>query len=235
VANHELFQATLPSWAVMWLLSVAIFAGCKLLTWSRATVRQSPWWLRLGYLLGWLGLDADAFLRSWKQQKIERPEPGEWLFAFGKLAVGLGVLFGMARLVPTNYPYLIGWVGMIGIVLVLHFGLFHLLSCAWRRIGVDARPLMNWPLRSASLSEFWGQRWNTAFRDLTHRFLFRPLLPRIGMRGALFVGFVFSGLVHDVVISWPAGGGYGGPTLFFLIQAVGLLCERSRLGKSVGL
>jgi hypothetical protein len=118
---------------------------------------------------------------------------------------------------------------------MLHFGTFHLLSCAWRRAGVEARPLMNWPLASASVSEFWGRRWNTAFRDLTHRFLFRPLTARLGPRGALAAGFVFSGLVHDAVISVPAGGGYGGPTLFFTAQGAALLAERSRPGRAAGL
>lgn len=94
---------------------------------------------------------------------------------------------------------------------------------------------MNRPLVSESLGEFWGRRWNTAFRDLTHRFLFRPLTRRIGVRAGLAGGFVFSGLVHDLVISWPAGGGYGGPTLFFAIQGVGMLVERSRFGHGVGL
>jgi D-alanyl-lipoteichoic acid acyltransferase DltB (MBOAT superfamily) len=124
---------------------------------------------------------------------------------------------------------------MVGLIFVLHFGTFHLLSWAWRMVGVDAKPLMNWPVASRSVSEFWGRRWNTAFRDLTHRFLFRPSSARLGPRLALGAGFVFSGLVHDLVISVPAGGGYGGPTLYFTIQGLGLLAERSRLGKRVGL
>lgn len=124
---------------------------------------------------------------------------------------------------------------MIGIVLMLHFGLFPLLSCMWRCFGIDARPLMNQPLASRSISEFWGRRWNTAFRDLTHRFLFRPLTARLGPPRALVVGFVASGLIHDLVISVPARGGYGGPTVFFSIQVVALLLERSRRGGALGL
>lgn len=94
---------------------------------------------------------------------------------------------------------------------------------------------MDRPLASVSLSEFWGRRWNTAFRDLTHRFVFRPLLPKTGAVVALSVGFVFSGLVHDLVISLPARGGYGTPTLFFVIQGAGVLWERSRIGRRWGL
>jgi hypothetical protein len=47
---------------------------------------------------------------------------------------------------------------MIGIVTTLHFGLFHLIACAWRTAGVDAQSLMNRPLASGSVSEFWGRR-----------------------------------------------------------------------------
>ena len=75
------------------------------------------------------------------------------------------------------------------------------------------------PLVSVSLGELWGRRWNTAFRDLTHRFLFRPLTARFGARSGLFVGFAFSGIVHDMVISLPAGGGYGGPSIFFILPS----------------
>jgi D-alanyl-lipoteichoic acid acyltransferase DltB (MBOAT superfamily) len=135
----------------------------------------------------------------------------------------------------VHIEYLRAWVGMIGLVFLLHFGLFHLLSCTWRAAGVDAKPLMNWPVLAESVSEFWSKRWNLAFRDLTHRFLFRPLAARGFARLGLAVVFVFSGVVHDIVISLPAGGGYGLPTAYFLIQALALFAERSRLGKRIGL
>lgn len=224
--------ATWPRWALMWSLALAIFCGCKWLTWRRSMVREVRLWRHAGYLLAWPGLDARAFLSG---HATDTPPLREWCFASGKFALGVLLLFFIARRITGEDLYWVGWVGMVGLVMVLHFGLFHLLSCAWRRVGVDARPLMNWPLFSVSLSEFWGRRWNTAFRDLTHRFLFRPLTPRLGGRWAVLIGFAFSGLVHDVVISLPAGGGFGGPTLFFLLQGGGVLVERSRVGRSWGL
>src|SRR5262249_51294152 len=91
------------------------------------------------------------------------------------------------------------------------------------------------PLRATSLSDFWGRRWNTAFRDFTHQFLFRPLSLRWGARMAIFAGFLFSGVVHDIVISVPASGGYGGPTIFFTIQGAALLAARTPFGGGIGL
>jgi alginate O-acetyltransferase complex protein AlgI len=124
---------------------------------------------------------------------------------------------------------------MVGVVFVLHFGLFHLVSLSWQSLGACAKPLMEWPVLSTSVSEFWGRRWNRAFRDLTYRYLFRPLTARFGVSVALIAGFLVSGIVHDLVISLPARGGYGRPTAYFLMQAAAIFVERSRLGQRFGL
>lgn len=226
---------TLPRWAAMWALAVVIFCGCKWLTWRRCPPTRAPLWQQASYLLLWPGLDPAAFLAPRPSPAARRPTRREWLLGAGKLAAGVLILYGLTRLIPPEHPYVVGWVGMVGTIMVLHFGSFHLLSCFWRSIGVNARPLMYSPLVSVSLGELWGRRWNTAFRDLTHTYLFRPLTARFGVRGGVFAGFLFSGIVHDAVISVPAGGGYGGPTVFFILQALGILAERSRLGKRIGL
>jgi Membrane bound O-acyl transferase family len=223
-------RSRLAPWIFMWTLAAAIYAGCKWLTWRRSTSEDVPVWKHAGYLFAWPGLDADRFLCG---RGGDVPDAREWGYALLTTALGIVLFFVFARWMPG--AELAAWVGMVGFALAFHFGLLHLLSCAWRMGGVDAHRLMNNPLRSASLGDFWGRRWNTAFRDLTHQFLFRPLAPRFGARGAILAAFVFSGVVHELVISVPARGGYGGPTMFFCAQGLGLLFERGVLAQRLGL
>jgi hypothetical protein len=221
-----------PRWTIMWLLSAAIFGSCKWLTWRTTSCIGVPAWKLIGYLLAWPGMDAAAFLHT---SHLGVPPLHAWLFPVGKVVLGIGLVWGVVPVLPAGDLVPRGWVGMVGVVFVLHFGLFHLLSLLWQSIGVSAKPLMDWPVLSTSVSEFWGRRWNRAFRDLTYRYLFRPLTARFGPSVALIAGFLVSGVVHDLVISLPARGGYGRPTAYFLLQAAAIFGERSRLGQRLGL
>jgi hypothetical protein len=223
-----------PAWLVMWTLAGGVYGACKLLTWRAAddAGHRATSWRHAGYLLAWPGMDAPAFFAN---TAVRQPALREWCAAAGRTALGAGLIFAVVPAAGAGRSVVTGWLGMLGLVLLLHFGAFHLLSCAWRFAGVDARPLMASPLRSASVAEFWGRRWNTAFRDLTHRFVFTPLRRWLGPAAAILAGFIGSGLVHDLVISLPARGGYGGPTGFFAVQGVALLVERSDAGRRLGL
>jgi D-alanyl-lipoteichoic acid acyltransferase DltB (MBOAT superfamily) len=115
---------------------------------------------------------------------------------------------------------------MFGMILILHFGLFALLNAAWRALRVDARPIMEQPLRSTSVAEFWGRRWNGAFNDLALGLVFRPVARRTGVAVATLVAFAVSGLIHEFVISLPAGAGFGLPTGYFILQGLAILAQR---------
>lgn len=222
----------LPPWAFMWLMAFAIYAGLKWLTWW-----QSQWpvqkWRSFAYLLAWPGMDADTFLDS---SHRPGPVPGpEWASAILKSASGACLLWIVARMILPAADLARGWVGMLGLILLLHFGTFHLLSLLWRSAGVNAQPIMVAPLSATSLAEFWGRRWNLGFRQLAYDLVFRPLHRKSGAVTASFLVFVVSGLIHEAVISLPARAGYGLPTMYFIIQGGGVMLERSSLGNKLGL
>ena len=228
-------QAGLAPWVFMWAMALALYAGCKMLTYGLAveTLGEQKPLLKYGYLLAWPGMSVKDFLN----QKASPPKPQkiEWAFATAKATFGAILLWGIARIALPNHPLLAGWVGMTGVIFMLHFGLFQLLSLAWRQVGVYATPLMQNPLRAKSLTEFWGARWNTAFNELAFRFAFRPLRRWTTLTVTTLAVFGLSGLIHELVISLPAQGGYGLPTLYFLVQGMGVIAERSRLGRHLGL
>jgi len=124
---------------------------------------------------------------------------------------------------------------MAGIVFAFHFGSLHLAALAWRRAGRNVTPIMNAPILATSLSEFWSRRWNRAFRDFAHLFVLRPVAKQWNMTAATWLSFIFSGLVHELAISFPAGAGYGLPTGYFLLQAFGLTLERWSVRRGVPL
>ena len=239
-------RAHVEPWIFMWLMAGSIFLGCKWLTFWRALQQWPDFSMKraLGYLFLWPGMDAASFLRSGSaynsrarfgdHSEIQSQSLGRVATApILKILFGTSLLFGFARLVA--HPLLAGWIGMIGLVLILHFGLFDLAGIAWRVAGVKARPIMNAPLKATSLSEFWGRRWNGAFNQLLLDLFFRRLSRTMGSVRTTLAAFLISGLIHELVISVPAGAGFGLPTSYFLLQGWGVVAQRSGWGKSHGL
>src|ERR1700722_5033129 len=108
-----------PRWVYMWVLCAALFASVKWLTWRRTPAPHASLGRHLGYFLAWPGLDAKAFLRG---ARPHPPTAAEWLDAAAKLVAGIVILWGVLRFVPEEDELVCGWVGMIGVVLALHFG-----------------------------------------------------------------------------------------------------------------
>ncbi|CAN5612803.1 hypothetical protein BH09PLA1_BH09PLA1_13190 [soil metagenome] len=228
-----LFARALPAWAYMLTISLAIFYACKWLT----LLARSPRVLKesyaissaLSYVFFWTGMDARRFLGP---RDAAPPPRRAWSVVAIKMFIGAAMLW----IVPLaiSAPLLRGWSMMIGLALLVHFGIFQMIALAWQSRRVHADALMLRPARSTSLGELWGRRWNTAFVVLARDFVFDPLRRRTNAIVALIVTFLVSGIIHDIAISIPARGGYGLPTLYFLIQCAGLFAQRTNLARRAG-
>jgi len=230
------FRSEFPErWMFMWVLAFAIFMSCKWLTLVRAWPSGGTGGIgrALGYLFLWPGMDAKLFMRE--GESVTKPAFREWLAAGFKLLLGVGILWVLTPIASEAGAIKAEWCGMIGLIFILHFGSFHLLALAWRLYGVAAEPIMRAPAAATSLSAFWSERWNRGFNQLAHDLIFRKTFRRIGVAWAMLLVFLASGLIHDLVISVPAEAGFGLPTAYFLAQGIGVLIERSRLGRRLGL
>jgi alginate O-acetyltransferase complex protein AlgI len=207
-------------WIDMWIIAAAIFASLKLLSWWPLRFHASH--IRtIGYLFASATLDAKRFFASTAPSD---PTAKQAIRAAGFAFLGATLFWCVARMLPLAHPALVAWTGMIGVVLMLHFGLLQLLSLAWRNAGIDCGLVMNKPLRATSLADFWA-RWNLPFTTWAFDTVFRPLR-RFSVSLATIATFFVSGLIHDLAISVPAGAGFGRPTLYFLIQGAVILVDR---------
>ena len=130
-----LMSPSVPAWEAMWLLAINVFAGVKWLSWAsmRKSVSQGADWRRhLAYFLAWPGLDAETFLSPARITEAIRPQLREWLLAILKTAAGAILFWGVARLAYPLHPVAAAWVGLVGVGLMLHFGVLHVLSGVWR-------------------------------------------------------------------------------------------------------
>jgi alginate O-acetyltransferase complex protein AlgI len=144
----------------------------------------------------------------------------------------LGLALGLAFLVIARSTGR-GCALLLGLSATFHFGILNLLAAAWRRCGVCVDELFLDPWRAENLTEFWGRRWNRAFTAMSTTTLYRPLGDRLGRVPALLAAFAFSGLLHEMALSWPVQAGHGGPMAYFLLH--GLLVLGERLGARRGL
>ncbi|HML96420.1 MAG TPA: MBOAT family protein [Thermodesulfobacteriota bacterium] len=225
----------IPAWGFVFALSFSIFFGFKWLTLKRAVSSGvRPGLCRaLGYVFLWVGMDAARFLDESRLPRV--PRAGEWAAALLKTALGCAIFWLLAREVHESHALTGGYVGFTGFLILTFFGVFHLLSLAWRSLGADAVPIMRSPLLASSPSDFWSRRWNLAFKNIDSEFVFRPAARRWGLAPAVIAAFLFSGALHDLVTSFPVNAWYGAPTLYFTIQAAGVILEKSRAGIRAGL
>jgi len=172
----------------------------------------------------WPGFDATPFAERRQARTVDVHGPiaqGATLMFLGMSALG-----ALAVLEGSIGDTVLGWLGIGALLLTVHFGYSDVLTGLMRRAGFPVRRLFDDPLKSRTLGEFWSRRWNVAFVEMD-RALFLPLFRSwLGKRVAVFGVFALSGVLHELAISYPAGGGWGLPLVYFGIEGLLTAVER---------
>ncbi|HVR84247.1 MAG TPA: MBOAT family protein [Planctomycetota bacterium] len=195
-----------------------MFLGVALvfISFKALTLRRLTWGRALGYAVLWPGMDARPFAET-------VPGAGGGLLVWGlvKMCAGAALLFAHVGIPALDVVRVFAGIGLL-----VHLGICDVLAGFWRLQGVPVGRLFVNPLASKTLGEFWGRRWNLAFHDVVRNRVFCPAARRWGPATGILLTFVFSGLLHEVLLSVPASGGYGLPFAYFLLHGLLVLAER---------
>ncbi|HLY09323.1 MAG TPA: MBOAT family protein [Planctomycetota bacterium] len=195
---------------------MALGVGLVYLVFKALTTRRLAPGRALGYWALWPGMDSRPFAET-------VPGAGPGLLAWGlvKMAAGATLLAVRVGVPPVDVLRVLAGIGLL-----VHLGLCDVLAGFWRMRGVAVGRLFVNPLAASTLGEFWGRRWNLAFHAVAREFVFRPAAQRWGPAAGVLLTFGCSGLLHELLLSVPVGGGYGLPFAYFVLHGLLVLAER---------
>ncbi|WP_448698681.1 MBOAT family protein [Mucilaginibacter sp. AW1-3] len=226
-----IFINEIPVWRMLAIIATT-FTAMKLIAVAEAYKGK-----RLGlsfkqwaiFASSWAGMRAEPF------ESLGGPALPNALpmvkFGISRIVIGLVLIAAAHGVVALHLPsitnyILVSGLLLVGLSLILHFGLLSISAGMWRRHGANTYLLFRQPATALSLTEFWSKRWNIAFSEMTSVAIFRPLKNRVGAPVALMLSFAFSGLLHELALSLPVNAGYGLPMLYFIIQGLVVLSEK---------
>lgn len=203
---------------MIWICSV-LMAGMKAITyreWCADGDGRLTWnrWLMFSSL--WFGMNPGAFEVSRKMEWKSHAVVGSLCIISGLVGVWICYLLDVRNVVIL----------FVVMSVAFHFGALRLMTAFWRMMGFPVRVLFRNPFKLRGFRDFWGKRWNLAYSQMMARAVKRPLTSFLGERGSMFGVFVVSGLLHELAITVPVGGGYGLPTLFFLVHGAFCVLEK---------
>lgn len=144
------------------------------------------------------------------------------VLGYGSLAaLAITLLLGPASSGPARWlaGALLIYAGVDAVVAFIRLG--------YAAAGIDVPSFHKTPIRSRSLIEFWGVRWNQPVHAWLKTHCFMPLARRRRPVLGLVAAFAASGVLHFVLVGVTTGAGEAAlAALFFVVQAALVAFER---------
>ena len=214
---QPIVRLTVASAGLLFFVKVAALVW----QWSEGRVIKSKVGFVL-FLFAWPGVLIDGF--------EDRSEPVDstgrrFLESWVTMMAGFGLLV-TAAIVGRGQSLAMNYLALVSVLLIVHLGFVEVWTDGLRLSGFQPKTLFDRPFKSKSLREFWGQRWNLAFVDMNKLFVLAPFKGKAPRVVLIFAIFLFSGVLHELAISYPDGVSWGLPLSYFALQGLGVLFER---------
>lgn len=243
IENRRLRRFFLFGALVVWVLTLLVYASF-LDPWERIVFScfGTPWLIKncvrdvldgriqrplplfkeIIYRFVWPGMSTRPF-----QFDVAANQSDGALFVRGYIPALLGIAlllcFSYASYGLQDIP--LGVLGLLPFFLLVHLGFVGVLTSLIRLWRHPVPLLFDAPLQSDGLRDFWSRRWNRPFIEMNRALFFPWFVRRVGRTNAVLLTFILSGFLHELGISYPAGGGWGWPTLYFFLQGLLIIVE----------
>lgn len=193
---------------------------CGAVLWQRAKFSSKSG--LVFFFLAWPDVSPAGFL---KRKASCPPGTGEqFLLSWISFLAGV-VSLVVVSLMGRGESTLLNYIGLFSVLLIVHLGLVGVTADALRLLGFTPSTLFDRPYLSATLRDFWSNRWNRAFVHMNKIFFVRPLRRSVRTSVLVFFIFLISGLLHEIGISFADGISWGHPLSYFVIQGTGMALE----------
>jgi hypothetical protein len=166
-----------------------------------------------------------------------RPRTIAWGLLAGTLVAALAAAAALAVSTasaadpdPGPSRLVLRWAAAVAFVLATAEALDRGVRVLFRLAGFEAGALQRAPLRSTTLREFWGRRWNRVVQAWLSEHAFGPVARRHGAGAGTAAAFGASALLHAYLLIAAAGAAAAATwAAFFAVQGALVLAE-ARLG-----
>lgn len=211
-----------------WVIARFGFAAAGIAIWFRTLdllFRSPPLPVRtrLWLLVGLFDVRRVVRVRA----DFDRDE-ARWLVVHALVTLAAGVVIvQVAPRFDGLSHYLVRWSFGAGFCYALVETLHSTCVIGYRLGGIAVPRINDSPIRSTSLAEFWGRRWNRVVASWLRDYLFFPLARRKRVSLGICAAFAGSMVIHLWIAWLPLDLGAGlMMASFFVIQAIALLLER---------